>query len=221
MDDNFGEMHNIVDGNKPGLLMDCLQAKVLMSVGEKRIRKRDFDKEAADSRYLMIIDGKELLCVPAGHIRAMIMTTARRFKASGIPMNTLLAGLIAIEPEKPTAKSNAMDHSDGIPIIGPNNKPLKADEYEVDIRAVKNKKGQRLLKARALIKPPYSLRFNIIYDKSLSSVILDTIRLKLLPEAGRIVGLCSYRPENNGPFGTFTVEKCELVEPVNPKRRDA
>ena len=70
-----------------------------------------------------------------------------------------------------------------------------------DVRTVVVNRS-KVMAYRAII-PNWTLSFQIAYDEDM--VNLDSIQ-DALTKAGRFVGLCGYRIENGGGFGSFEVE---------------
>lgn len=184
----WGKIRVTLKGLTP-LLMNRLNPEDLKSKSRRKLQDTDFERQAEKSAYIDEIDGKRQLYIPNYAIYAMILHTAKQYRARRISLSNLLAGTIRIEPEKI---------------------PLGTDKYEIDIRPVVIQKN-RVLKARAKV-PDWKITFYIIYNKKyLPENIPETLKT-ILEDAGVRVGLLDYRPQHMGWFGTFEVEKFEVIE---------
>lgn len=67
--------------------------------------------------------------------------------------------------------------------------------------------GSRVMKSRPVF-PNWKANFDIAFftDKLELQQVIDCIEI-----AGQVVGVCDYRPEKNGTFGTFKVDKIEEI----------
>ena len=184
----WGKIRVTVKGLTP-LLMNRLNPEDLKSKSRRKLQETDFERQSEKSAYIDEINGKRQLYIPNYVIYAMILHTAKQYRARRISLSHLLAGTIRIEPEKI---------------------PLGTDKYEIDIRPVVIQKS-RVLKARAKV-PNWKITFYIIYNKKyLPENIPETLKT-ILEDAGVRVGLLDYRPQHMGWFGTFEVEKFEVIE---------
>ncbi|MEM2351942.1 MAG: hypothetical protein QXT26_06005 [Thermoproteota archaeon] len=186
----WGVIRVTLKGMTP-LLMNRLSPENLMAKSRRKLDSSltDFAKQAEESAYIDVIDGKRQLYVPAYSIFAMILNTAKQYRVRNTPLSQLLAGTIRIEPEKI---------------------PLGTDKYEVDIRPVVIQKN-RVLRARAKV-PDWEITFNIIYSKNfLPEGFHETLKT-ILEDAGVRIGLLDYRPQHMGWFGTFTVKEYKILE---------
>lgn len=177
------------DPDGPGLLMNQCHVEDL---GGQKLKPKSYsiEEDAEKSAYFAEIDGKRQLYIPSINIYAMILQTAGRRKISGYSAKGVLAGLMKIMPEKI---------------------PLGTDKYEVDVRHGRRppKRGGRIPVARAHIRD-WELNFIILYE---SETITNPYMIKeILDEAGIRMGLGDYRPQHEGPFGTFTVPRFEPEE---------
>jgi len=177
----WGKIRVTLKGLTP-LLMNKLTPETLQTKSRRKLEQPDFETQAEKSAYIAEIDGKKQLYIPNYTVYAMIINTAKQYRARRIPLSRLLAGTIRIEPEKI---------------------PLGTDKYEIDIRPVVIQRN-RVLKARAKI-PEWQITFTIIYNKKfLPEGIPDTLK-QILEDAGVRTGLLDYRPQHMGWFGTFEV----------------
>lgn len=184
----WGEIRVTLKGLTP-LLMNKLSPESLQTKSRRKIANVDLEKQAEQSAYIDVVNGKRQLYIPNYTIYAMIVNTAKQYRARRIPLSRLLAGTIRVEPEKIS---------------------LGTDKYEVDVRPVVIQKS-RVLKARAKI-PEWKITFTLIYNKKfLPEGIADTLKT-ILEDAGVRTGLLDYRPQHMGWFGTFEVEKFEVLE---------
>jgi len=68
----------------------------------------------------------------------------------------------------------------------------------------------RVLRARAKI-PEWEAEFKIIYNKRVLTKEVVSKLKAILEDGGTRMGLLDYRPQHKGWFGTFTVERFEVV----------
>jgi len=183
----YGKIRVKIRGLTP-LLMNRLTPEKLKRKTTPKTREFNPVKEAEESAYIDVIDGKRQLYIPAEAVYGMIVTAASLYRSGRIPLSSLLAGTIRIEPPKI---------------------PLGTDKYEVDIRAVVVQKA-RVMRARAKVYP-WCAEFTIVYDREMLGRVLGDLR-KVLEDGGRRVGLLDFRPQKKGWFGTFAVEEFEVVE---------
>lgn len=120
------------------------------------------------------------------HIGVVMAKKTKPFRQNRMSVSNLIAGSIKIEPDEIK---------------------LGTDKYEIDIRPVVIQKN-RVLQARPKIKN-WKATFNIIFHKE---YIDSDVLKKILIDAGFRVGLLSYRPSKKGPFGTFKINKFEVIE---------
>jgi len=183
----WGRIHVKLKGLTP-LLMNRLSQDALQTKSRRKLETVDFEQQAAEAAYIDVIDGKRQLYIPNYVVYAMIINTAKQYRSRRIPLSSLLAGTIRIEPEKI---------------------PLGTDKYEIDIRPVVIQKS-RVLKARPRIDN-WTIEFDIIYYKKfLSETVISTLKT-ILEDAGIRIGLLDYRPQHMGWFGTFEVEEFKVI----------
>jgi hypothetical protein len=183
----YGRIRVRIRGMTP-LLMNRPNPERLMRRARARVREFSPEKDAAESAYVDVIDGRRQLYIPAEAVYGCILAAAQLYKAGGQPLSTLLRGTIRIEPEKI---------------------PLGTDRYEIDVRPV-IVRGARVMRARAKV-PDWSAQFYIVYDRELLAPVIGDLR-RVLEDAGRRVGILDFRPQKGGWFGTFTVEEFEVEE---------
>ncbi|MEM3579579.1 MAG: hypothetical protein QXL54_05100 [Candidatus Bathyarchaeia archaeon] len=188
MDEDWGRIHVRLKGLTP-LLMNRLTPDALQAKSRRKFETEDFQKQAEEAAYIDVIDGKRQLYIPNYAVYAMIINTAKQYRSRRMPLSSLLAGTIRIEPEKI---------------------PLGTDKYEVDVRPVVIKPS-RVLKARPRIDN-WAIEFDIVYYKKfLNETVISTLKT-ILEDAGIRVGLLDFRPQHMGWFGTFKVEEFKVVK---------
>lgn len=127
------------------------------------------------------------LYIPAEAVyHAMVNSAIALSKANNKSLASILAGSVRIEPSE----------------IG-----LGTRDYEIDSRTV-IQKGRRIPIARARVFP-WRAKFFLICDEDL---IPEKAVKTILQEAGRWIGILSYRPACGGQFGTFEVTKWQRVK---------
>jgi hypothetical protein len=189
MEKKFGRIHVKIRGLTP-LLMNKLNPESLKRQSRRRLEDVDFEKQARESVYITVIDGKEQLYIPGYAVYSMIIHAATQYRSRRTSLANLLAGTIRIEPEEI---------------------PLGHCSYEIDVRPVNIQKS-RVLKARAKI-PKWEAEFDIVYNRILGddAFVAETLR-RILEDAGTRIGLLDYRPQHKGWFGTFEVVEFKTVE---------
>ena len=187
MGSKYGKIHVKIRGLTP-LLMNRLNPERLKKQDRIVIADYDVEKEARESAYIKVIDGKEQLYIPGYAVYSMIINTATQYRSGRTNLASILAGTIRIEPEEI---------------------PLGHCNYEIDIRPV-NVQKNRVPRARAKI-PSWQAEFNIIYNKILPDAIVETLR-KIIEDGGTRIGLLDYRPQHKGWFGTFELIEFERID---------
>lgn len=140
--------------------------------------------EAENSAYWKTTGKKELM-IPSNAIYCCILNASSFMKIGKRSAKPILAGSIKIEPAE----------------IG-----LGTDKYEIDSRGVVIQRS-RVIKSRALVKCPWKIKFQIVYNEN---AIGEPLVIKnILEQAGERVGLLDYRPARSGWFGCFKVSKFE------------
>lgn len=187
MENMYGKIHVKIKSLTP-LLMNRLNPETLKTKSTKRFQSYDEKEQAEKSAYITKVNGKKQLYIPAYAIYSMIIKTAAQYKAKRTSVASLLAGTMRVEPEKI--------------LLGHCN-------YEIDTRPVVIQRA-RVLRSRAKI-PEWTATFTIIYNKkALPQAIIEKLK-EILEDAGTRVGILDYRPQHKGWFGTFTVEKLEVM----------
>jgi len=180
----MGKIKVEIEGMSALMMHNC-DPNDLIKSPKRKTQTYDW-KQLANKHAYWKSSGKKELCVPARCVYAMILEGAKPFRQNRMSVANILAGSIRIEPEE----------------IG-----LGTSKYEIDLRPVVIQKN-RVLEARPKLKH-WKLCFDIIFHKEyVSSDILE----KIIVDCGFRVGLLSYRPMRRGPFGTFKLNKFEVVE---------
>lgn len=159
---------------------------------KKIIERPDINKEdlvrAAFHSYSNI-DGS--FYMPGEHIRCSLINAGGFMKSkvgnARKSMKNIVAAMFMVNPEKIV-----------LPVFD-----------EVDKRSAVNKNN----KARVMVIRPkwndgWEVKFNLVIDDA--TMTKETVR-ELLNYAGKYVGIGSYRPEHNGFFGRFEVNKIENI----------
>jgi len=146
------------------------------------------EEEAAAGRYLTE-DGKHL-CI-----------RAQAFKSSFV--NGSAGRRIGKRAATAVMKAAIFPVDEWCVLLDPKTKkPLKADQYSIDVRRVVLQKKIGILRARPKIAG-WSALVTFEVDE-----IIDKIQMveEIGNLAGRMVGVGDYRPEKGGPFGRYTVK---------------
>lgn len=171
-------------GDTP-LLMANPQAMMTQENLRNKGKKYDPSEEAEKTAYR---DTKGILYIPSRCMRACITGASKKFKIKGSSLSKVIAGTIRIEP---------MEIS------------LKKKEYEIySARMVIQR--QAVIKHRAMLRD-WEATFQILYDEEWFPNAKETLE-KVIPAAGKLVGLLDYRPEKNGGFGTFSLKSIKEKE---------
>ncbi len=176
----------ILKGTSP-LLMDAvpwwvaeeLKAKLL---GQSYVKPEVTEKMLFEAAQYRTLDGN--LCLPGGGLRQAAISAARN--DDNIPMTQVkqafkvLTQMALFEDPQPEPIQMGM--------------------------AVRTDQGKLIYKIRAEIVSGWRCKFPVLLipTKNISSI---EILVNLLEVAGQSVGLCSWRTEVGGPYGTFTVDE--------------
>jgi hypothetical protein len=179
----LGKIKIEIEGLSPLLMHHC-NPEELEKTPKKRIQTYNMEEIAKRHAYWGN-NGKKELIVPALCIYSMILEGAKPFRQNKMSVANIIAGSIKIEPKEIS---------------------LGTDKYEIDIRPVVIQKD-RILQARPRIDK-WKLSFEIIYH---TEYINPDVLKKILIDSGFRVGLLAYRPQKRGPFGTFKLNKFEVI----------
>lgn len=171
------------------LLMNRLNPESLKSKSRMKLQEYSTETDAANSAYIVEINGKKELYVPANCIYSMIIKTAKQYRIKRQTLSSILAGTMRIEPEKVL---------------------LGRTKYEVDERAVVIQ-NQRILKGHAAISLPWTLEFQVVFDANRLPKGIEVTLVDIIEDAGTRMGLLDYRPQHQGWFGTFTIESAWIM----------
>jgi hypothetical protein len=166
-----------------------------LEVWEKRRKKiieRD-DVSTEDEKialYHSYVNDEGDFYLPSEHIRVALINAGAFIKSkvgnARKSMKNIVAAMFTINPEQ-----------------------IDLPRFDtIDKRSAVNKN----VKARIVVKRPkwntgWKVTFKIFVDDD--TITKETVA-DLLDYAGRYVGIGSYRPQNNGPFGRFEVEDINL-----------
>ena len=178
---NYKRVNVEIEG-MTALLMNRLNPESLRTKSRMKMEKYSTETDAKNSAYMAEIDGKQQLYIPQEAVYSMMIGTAKQYRVGRMPLSSLLAGTMRIEPEKI---------------------PLGTDKYIVDERAVVIQ-NQRVLKGRAKL-PTWKAKFQIVYDAKRLPEGIEATMNQILDDAGTRMGLLDYRPQHRGWFGTFKV----------------
>lgn len=147
-------------------------------------KKRDRKEEAEKVAYR---NKNGMLFVPSTAIKGTIIAASAYKKAGKYALRPIMSGGMRIKEEEI---------------------PLNTKDYEIDLRTGVIQRA-RIVIARPVIDK-WELNFTILYDEDLipDGNIIKTV----LEEAGKRVGILSFRPQKNGEFGQFEVTKFEAVK---------
>jgi len=166
----------VIEGTTPILLHNPLQ------MGKKKPGKDTIptpEEEAEAGCYWT--DDKKSLAFPADNIKASVIVVAPMYKSGKIRLTPFVCGSLYIEPQMV---------------------PFGTKEYSIDTRrAVIQRQG--ILRSRPRLNT-WKLQFDVLLDEDFPGVPLETIKM-MFEEAGRRVGIGSFRPQKKGWFGKFKV----------------
>jgi hypothetical protein len=164
-----------------------------MSLTERNLKTKVIpspEEEAKASRY---VTSKGFLYIPTQGIRNSIASGGKGRRIGKMAATTILRSAMFPAEEQ----SVLLDPATG--------KPLTADQYVIDTRRVqlKGRGGtSSVLRSRAMIRE-WCTDFILELDETID----DDMVIEAGNIAGRLVGICDYRPEKSGPFGRYTIEK--------------
>ncbi len=133
--------------------------------------------------------------IPADHVKGALINGGAMSKSkvgnSRKSMKNIVAGMFYVTTEK-----------------GREELPLSPQEFEIDKRSAVN----RNIKARIITVRPKWQNWNTEFILSVDNDTITEETVKTIVEnAGSYIGIGSYRPEHNGPFGRFKVDSFEKV----------
>jgi hypothetical protein len=175
-----------IEGRTPLLMNNPAQSIIY---GQKvRTRQLPPPEEAAERAAYRLPDGR--LYVQAIAIREAILSGAIGYKAGRVALWKILSGAMFIEPEL-------------IPLSSTPDGNMSIHDYAIDMRRAVNPSNKAgIITVRARVDLPWIARFTICYD---DLFVEPGPILLALNRAGRVIGICDYRPETGGWFGTFKV----------------
>jgi hypothetical protein len=143
------------------------------------------EEEAKASRYVTD-DG--LLYIPTQGARNAIVSGGKGRRVGKQYATTILGGGVFPVEER----TLLIDAATG--------QPIKADQYEIDVRRVVLKSAGGIQRARAKVSN-WACKIALELDE----LVEDNLVVDAGSIAGRFVGLLDYRPECGGPFGRFKI----------------
>lgn len=157
------------------------------------VERDDISKEDLERAMFVSYSDENGFFIPSEHIRGSLINGAKsqKSKVGGATrsMKSVVAGMFFVYPEQIRC--------------------LDASQMVIDKRSAVN----RIIKARVIaIRPKWkdwSANFQIWVDND--TITKETVR-QILENAGRYVGIGSFRPEHNGMFGRFEIESFELAK---------
>lgn len=190
----------VLKGVSP-LLMQALPKETLVNVlirGERPPVQKDLPLEVMAAKVLYRengnpLDEKSAVGIPMENVFGCLREAGRHVTVAGKSKistagSTILPAILTLE---------GMFY------------PLSNQAWEVDVRRGVMDNGTTVGIVRPKFKD-WSITVQFVAEEG-DGVTIATIR-KLFDEAGRKIGLCAFRPQKNGPFGRFTVEKWEVAE---------
>lgn len=181
-----------ITGLKPGYMQHRMDDTALEEWEKNRkliIERPDVAKEDVIRAEYHCYRNKEGNCfIPSNHLYSSFIGGGTLVKSkvghAKKSMKQIVAGMFYIEPEE---------------ILIP-------DYDEIDKRSAVN----RNIKGRVItIRPKWSkweAEFTLNVD---NDTITDQTVKQIVENAGQYIGIGSYRPTNNGPYGRFKIEKFE------------
>jgi len=144
-----------------------------------------------EAAKLLYKNSKGKLYVPSAAIKGSMLGACSFKKVGKFSARPIIAGCVRVKDKE---------------IV------LDNQKYEIDLRTVRipTAPGKpRVLKARPMINK-WKLNFVLVYN---DEVITDPDIIKrILKDSGERVGLLDYRPQTNGEFGCFKINKFEMVK---------
>ena len=125
-----------------------------------------------------------------------------------IPAVSIQRSLIAGADRVPNGTVSFQQHASVCFIVTPNAISLNRSGYEIDSRPVTDiNLGKKVLRHRPRLDQ-WRAQFTLEFDRSL--IDLDTVE-RIVMVTGSDIGFLDFRPEKEGPFGKFTVTKCQPI----------
>jgi hypothetical protein len=185
------KIHCKIVGTSP-LLMNRYNIEKQLDRGKiKRVVNSYIPEEEAEASAYWSSTGKRELIIPTGVVYASLLNASSFHKINKRSARTVLAGAMRVV---------AFDGSEEI--------RLGTDKYTIDTRGVVINKA-RVPKSRAKLEK-WQAEFYIVFNDSL---IPNAEHIQpVLVEAGQRIGIMDFRPAKGGWFGTFEVEKFQVVE---------
>jgi hypothetical protein len=138
-------------------------------------------RERAQARLYIVGDK---VVIPAPNLFAAIIAAGRFQKVGASKLTTIKSSVI------PGSLAILEPHF----VIDP-------QDWEVDIRAIRNKNGEAIPVCRPRFDK-WSIEFTLDIDENDLS---ESVVRRLVDDAGKKIGLCSFRPSTKGPYGRFHV----------------
>ncbi len=185
-----------ITGTSPLLMNRYNIEKQLDSKKMKRVIVQHIPEVEAEEAAYWSSTGKRELVIPTGVIYAALLNASSFHKINKRSARTILAGAMRVV---------ALDGSEEI--------RLGTDKYIIDTRGVVINKA-RVPKSRAKLEK-WGAEFYIVFNDNL---IPNAEHIQpVLEEAGQRIGIMDFRPNRSGWFGTFEVDKFQLVEDKKKK----
>jgi len=153
-------------------------------------------KEVAQEDYKRALfhsynNGDGQFYMPSEHLRGSFINGGKMVKSkvgnSRRSMANIVAGMFFIKEDK-------------LPL---------PDNWEIDKRSAVNKN----IKARVISIRPKWVDWNVEFTLEVDNdTITDETTKAVIENAGKYIGIGSFRPEHNGMFGRFEIEKFELIQ---------
>jgi hypothetical protein len=121
---------------------------------------------------------------------------------------SLLLRQVAFDEGAPIVPRSLVVVGDDVPLFAPDRK-TRLEDFEVDARAVKCRRGIRRMCYRPRIDAWAAPITLLVQDK----VLDPTVVRRLLIEGGQWVGLGDFRPQRGGQFGRFEVVRWNETSP--------
>jgi len=160
----------------------------------KPAKKVDFKQQAEDAAYRSK-DGT--LFAPSRWIKACLRDATPYMQRTRPPLKRIICGGVFINPKE-------------IPILDPiTNKPLK--KYVIDLDTVNNPLRGRVTIARPRMNH-WAMEFFLEYNPAHTAGLAPESLKDLLAVGGTTLGIGAYGPRCSGEYGTFEIEKYEVLE---------
>lgn len=149
---------------------------------------KDAESLERQAREKLYLNDKQEPCLPAEHVWGCLLRAAGDFRIQGRRGKSYRSAFASFVTVKPKLS------------------PISPPNWEIDLRSTNNRYAGRVPTARPLFPGGWKASFQLVIQ---NGQMTDETVKKVLEHGGNSVGLGSYRPTHEGPFGRFMVRQFE------------